>query len=236
MKLGNLIHVLPQDLYVESTTAQAELGATAFTEDGRAFRYSKVGGANLVVGNLLQASAEVAANQDEAPTATSSIGATSIAVTSMTATLNELAGGYAVVTTAPGLGDVYLISGNTAMSASAGTVYLAEPVRVAITTSSRVDFVKAPCNGVIQNPASASSNPVGVAIRVATAATYGWIQVAGVAGILNDGGSGVGTNVVASNATAGAVEALTGTQAIVGTAVTAIATTEVGAVKLVGLL
>jgi hypothetical protein len=42
----------------------------------------------------------------------------------------------------------------------------------------------------------------------------------------------VGTDLVASNATAGAVEALTGVQAVIGNAMSGIATTEYGPVKL----
>ncbi len=239
MKLGNQIQVLPQDLYVESTVQNADLGVTAFTEDGRAFRYAKAGGVALVAGTLLQSSAEVSANQDEAPTATANIGDVSVAVTAMTATANELAGGYMIVTVTPGVGTMYLIAGNTAMSASAGTITLAEPLRVALTTTSRLDFVKSPCSGVIINPTSASSGVVGVAVRAATASTFGWIQVGGVASILADGALAVGTNLIASNATAGAVEAgadAADLQARVGIAMTSIATTENGAVKLLGML
>ncbi len=42
----------------------------------------------------------------------------------------------------------------------------------------------------------------------------------------------VGTSLVASNATAGAAEAGTGVQALIGTALTGVATTEYGAVMI----
>ena len=58
------------------------------------------------------------------------------------------------------------------------------------------------------------------------------MQVSGPTVLLADGAVTVGTNLVASNGTAGAVEPATGVQAVVGTALTGIATTEYGAVFL----
>ena len=93
-------------------------------------------------------------------------------------------------------------------------------------------MVANPYNAVIQNPAAATGAVVGVAIHAIALDEYGWIQTGGVANVLNDAGSTVGTNVSASNATAGAVEAAVTAQAAVGYAVTGISTTEAGAIYL----
>ena len=235
-KLSSASLVQPQDLYVSSTTAQTDLGQLAFTPDGRAFRYAYAGGVALVAGTLLQSAAETTGWENLTAVA-ASVGDTSISASStITATANQLAGGYALITVTPGIGQMYGISGHAAYSAAAPTINLTEPVRVALTTSSRIDLVASPYSGVIINPATATAAPVGVAVVATPINNYGWIQVGGVANILNDGGSTVGTNVSASNAVAGAVEAAVTAQAAIGVALTGISTTENGAIKLFGLL
>lgn len=235
-KLSSAMQVSPQDLYVSSTVQNVDLGALAFTPDGRAFRYALAGASNLVAGTLLQTAAETTAWQNLTAVA-AAVGDTSIAASStITVTANQLAGGYALISVTPGIGQLYGISGHAAFTAAAPTINLTEPVRVALTTSSRIDLVASPYSGAIINPATATGAPIGVALFAQTAATYGWIQVGGVANILNDGGSTVGTNVSASNATAGAVEAAVTAQAAIGVALTGISTTENGAIKLFGLL
>lgn len=203
-------------------------------QNGNAYRRCLNGAVAMVPGKLYQAPAEITNHQDLTPTATA-VGATSLTVTlgATAVTENQYAGGYVVVTVTPGQGYRYLISSHPAAALSASlTLTLADPIAVALTTSSRVDLVLSPYSGVIVSPTTASSTPVGVAIYAAGVSTYSWIQTGGVASILADGALAVGTNVVASNAVAGAVEAATGVQALVGIAVTGVADTQYGAVKL----
>lgn len=226
---------IPQPLFSESSTAQAQVGQRVVTPDGRVYRYCLAGGTALVPGKLYQAPAQITNHQNLTPTATA-VGATSVTVTlgATAATLNQYAGGYLVVTVTPGQGYQYLISGHAAADSSGTlTLNLADPIAVALTTSSRVDLVLNPFSGVIVNPATVTSVPVGVAVYPVTAAYYGWLQTGGVANVLADGALTVGSLVAASDATAGAVEvASSATLNIVGSAVTGVATTEYGAVKL----
>lgn len=243
--LSSDILVTPQDLYSQisnvSTTAPydtgtPQLGVRAVTGDGREFRRVQAGGTALVPGKLQQASAQIANHQNLTPTAATAIGDTSITVTlgGTAATANQYLGGWALMTTSTGAGYQYQIKSNPAQATTTGTLTLtlADPILVATATSTRVDLIANPYSGVIVNPATASSNPVGVAIFAVTASYYGWIQTKGVTNVLADGAVTVGTALVASNAVAGAVEPLTGVQAIVGTAVTDIDTTQYGAVDL----
>lgn len=228
------ILITSADLTANTEIAYHNPGERAVTPDGRSFRYCQAGATALVPGKLQQAPAEITNHQDLTPTATAA-GAFQVTVTlgATAATANQYSGGWVVVTLTPGQGYQYRISGHPAADASASlTLTLTDPIQVALTTSSRVDLVLNPYKGVIVNPASASSTPVGVAVYPVTAAYYGWIQVGGTATVLADGAVTVGTSLVASNATAGAVEALTGVQAVVGVAETGIATTEYGAVRL----
>lgn len=239
------ILINPMDLFDISTSSltpvgttsginndSAKLGALATTGDGRYFRYAIAGATALVPGTLQQASAEVTGSQNLA-VAAAAIGATSVTTTSnVTCSANDFAGGYLIVTITPGQGYQYQILSHAAASAAPVTLNLADPIVVALTTSSRVDLVANPYKGVVINPTTATSCPVGVAVAATPISYYGWLQVRGVGTVLADGAVVVGTQVVASNATAGAVEALTGVQAIVGTAVTGVATTDYGAINL----
>lgn len=235
-QLTGSIKVVAQGLFSESSTQQHVLGELVFANDGRAYRYAKAGGTALAVGKLQQSSAQDTGTQNLTAVA-AAVGDFSIASTStVTITANEYADGYAIITVTPGVGYQYKISGHAAYSAAAPTLSLCDSIQVALTTTSRIDLVRHPMASVIVNPATASSSPVGVAVYPVTAAYFGWLQVAGVATILSDGGSTVGTNVSASNATAGAVEAAVTAQAAIGVAVTGVATTEYGAFKLFGLL
>lgn len=231
--LSSVTLVNPQDVFSASSTAGTILGARASTGDGRTFRYCLAGATALVVGDLQQSSAEDTTNYQNLAVTAAAIGATSITTTTTaTVTANILAGGYMVVTTSAGIGNIYQVGGNTAASGAVFTITLNDPLLVALTTGSRIDLIPNTFANVIINPAAASSSPAGVAIYPITAAYYGWLQTQGVAPVLADGTVTVGTSLVASNATAGAAEAATGVQALIGTAVTGIATTQVGLVNL----
>lgn len=224
--------VVGQALFADSTTQQHNLGERVVSNDGRAFRYSRTGAVALVAGTLQQSGAQVANHQNLTPSA-AAIGATEITLTlgATAATANQYAGGYAVITVTPGQGYTYKIKSNPAISsAGSGTIQLEDPIVVALTTSSRVDLVLNPYSGVIINPATATGLPVGVANIVSAIGSFSWLTCAGIANVLADGAVTVGTNLVASNATAGAVEPLAGVQASIGIAMNSISTTEYGAV------
>ena len=197
----------PFDLTLDSATQEFAFGTRVETPDGRAYRYVEAGGTALIVGQLQQAPVEDTAHQNLTITAASAVGDTTVNFTlgNSEVTLNEYAGGYLMITGTPGQGYQYLIASHPAADASAALVVtLSDPIAVALTTSS-------------------------VAVTAITASQFGWIQVGGVACILSDGGSTVGTNVSASNATVGAVEAQVTAQASVGVALTGVATTDYGA-------
>lgn len=235
-KLSSALEISPQDLFIVSTTAQADLGTTAVTPDGRRFRYASAGGVTLLTGTLLQSPAQTTGWQNLTAVA-AAVGDFTIASTStITAAVNELAGGYALVTVTPGVGYSYQISGNAAYSAAAPSLKITDPIQVALTTTSRIDLVANNYSGVLINPTTPSGVPVGVACAPITTLQFGWIQSGGIANVLADGTLVVGVPVTASNGTAGAVEALAGetigVQTTIGIGLTAVSTTEYGAVLL----
>jgi hypothetical protein len=226
-QLSNTPQVIGQTLFSTSSVAYHANGELVFSPDGRQFRYCKAGGTTLVPGKLQQSAAEDTTNFQNLAVAAAAIGATSVTTTTtVTLTANQLAGGLMIITTSTGAGYVYRIKSHPAVTTAVVTIALEDPILVALTTSSRIDVHPNLYDGVIVNPATASSTPVGVAIYPVTNAQYGWLQVKGAAPVLADGTVVVGTSVCASNATAGAVEAFTGVQAPVGLAITGGATTE----------
>ena len=231
---------VPQDIFSSSALKYAELGARAVDGNGREFRYIKAGGVALVPGTLLQSSAEDTAHQNLAPTANYTASTvtpvTSIQVTlgASAVTANQYQDGWVIVTTSTGAGYQYQISSHPAAEASATLVLnLADPLLANLASaSSKIDLVANTYSAVVINPTTATSAPIGAAVYPVAIGQYGWAQVKGPASVLADGAVTVGTGVVASNGTAGAVEALTGVQAPVGTAITGIATTQYGAINL----
>jgi hypothetical protein len=192
-----------------SATATHALGERLVTSDGRVFRYAQAGGTLLVAGNFLQAPAEVSTHQGLTPTNTA-IGATSLTVTlgaTNAATANQYAGGWAVVTVTPGLGQIFGISGHPAAAAAAAlTLTLTDAVSVALTAAaSKIDLIPNPYKGVIQAPITTLTGAVaGVCVFPIPANEYGWIQRSGPACALIAGTPGPGVAIVVPGSAAGA--------------------------------
>jgi hypothetical protein len=216
---------------VDDATPQADLGQVIAGENGRKYIYVKVGATALVTGSLYQAPAEDTADQDITPAATA-VGATTLVTTStMTVTANQYAGGYVVVTVTPGLANMYQIKSHAAFTAAAATFQLDDPIQVALTTTSRVDFIPNPFNGVVIAPTTLTSAVVGFAVNNVTAGNYGWLQIAGV-GVVNNDAAGaltVGVALMPSSSVAGDVRLQTAGNHIVARALTGIASGECGA-------
>lgn len=198
-----------QPLFSSSATMRHQLGEKFVTGDGRKFRYVKAGASALVVGNVIQAPAQVTTHDQLTPVA-AAVGATQISVAldaTNDATLNQYAGGWAVIDTTPGLGYAYPISGHPLIAASATGIFsLAMPIQVALTTSSRVTLVPNPYSGVIQSPVTTLTGAVvGVAVYPIAANEYGWVQTGGPAAVLIAGTPAVGAAVVVPATAAGAV-------------------------------
>src|SRR5579872_7410186 len=119
-------------------TQQLPLGTVARKNDGRVFRYSQAGGADLVAGSLYQSAAPIANHLAQtAPVV--AVGATSFSFTpgATGGAANLYAEGYLQVDTTPGNGYTYGISGHAAITSStAFTLNLVDPIQVALTASS----------------------------------------------------------------------------------------------------
>lgn len=235
-QLTGAVVVAAQGIYSESSTQLHDIGALVHSNDGRVFRYAKVGATALVPGKLYQAAAEDTTNFQNLTVTAPAVGDTSIVTTTtVTLTANQLAGFYLVIVSAStNAGQTLRVSGNTAATAAVTTISLLDPVVYAPTGTTKIDMHPNPFNGVVVNPTTQTSAPVGAALFKTTAAYFGWLQIRGPVGLLADGANVVGSDLVASNGVAGAVEdaAAPGAQPYVGVALTGAADTDYGLVDL----
>lgn len=231
-----------QGIKKESATQKHELGEYRRLADGRAFVYCKAGSVALAAGKLLQSEAADSNAHNEAIAAAAAIGATELTVTFGGAvTANAYKEGFVHVNDEAGEGHIYKVKEHAAGTTSV-TVYLEEPIEVALTAStSKITFTKHPCKDVIVCPTSLTATVLGVPLIAVTAAYYFWAQVKGPCPVLFHTGSGgaaaVGNNVVPASTNtpvAGAVEeeAATNLIPVVGQVMQVNATTEYGLVML----
>ena len=200
--LAGYPQIASQGILNESSTALQTVGGYMETADGRGFRYAKIGAVATVPGKVYQGVALDATNMQPSgglTPAAAAIGDTSVTIsTSTTLALNLLAGGYMAVVVTPGQGYTYLIKGNTATAGAAGAVVtLEDPIKIALTTSSRVIFAKHPYDGLVIEPGTPTAKIAGVPLAIITAAYFGWVQVRGACSVLFTG-TGVAGKVVGS--------------------------------------
>jgi len=203
--------IIGQELYSSSATAKAALGERVTDGKGRNFRYVKAGGTALVVGNVIQAPAEIADHYGTS-IAAAAIGDTSLTVTpgATGGAANLYEGGWAIIDTAGvsgSLGYAYPIASHAAITASvAFTLYLDLPLQTALNTSNKVTLTPNPYRGVIQAPVTTLTGAVvGVCVYPIAASEYGWVQVSGPCATLTKGTPGPGVAVVSPGSAAGAV-------------------------------
>jgi hypothetical protein len=238
-RLTDNVQIMATDIFTTSLgTPQHDVGALAYTADGRKFRYVGVypssggatgvpTGATLVAGNLLQASPQLTTHQNLTPSAATAVGDTTLTVTlgATAAYANQYAGGYMCVSTGPGNGYAYLIKSHPAAALSATlTLTLSDAIKVVTSTASRMDLIQNPYLGVIQNPTTATGAPVGVAVNPIAAATdgtinYGWVQSFGVCSGLVRTTTAIGGAYMPSVTTAGSMETATAGTPVVGSAI-----------------
>lgn len=235
--LTGATQIVAQDLYTSSATQLHTLGQMAYTPDGRGFRYTKNGAAAMVPGRLYQSPAEDTTNWQNLTVTAPTAGDTTVTTTStVTLTANALAGGYLVISDATaGEGQIARIKSHPAATAAAVTFTLEDAIKTTCTGTVKIDVHPGAYNGVVIAPTTATGAPVGVAVYAVAASEFGWLQTHGPAACLAQGAVTVGDDIVPANSTTtGTVVARADAtiDAIVGYALTGIATTESGLVFL----
>lgn len=212
--ISGFIQITPSDARTTSTTKNGVLfGTKAITRDGKIYRWSLNGAVALAEGKTTTGVARVANHSNLALTSTSNIavGSLSIAVTlgGTAATADQYLDGYAVVNDGTGVGQSYLIVGNSAQTSTSGavTLILAEPVTKALVIAdTKITLIPNPNAGVVVTPAVVTNPIAGVPNVAVAAASYFWAQSRGIAGVLSDGVIARGTQGIPSDVVIGAVE------------------------------
>lgn len=196
------------------------LGTVGEALNGDKYRYVKAGAVDLVAGNVIQSPAVVVNHLALTPAA-AAIGAVSFvaALGATLAAVNQYAEGYVQVDTTPGNGYTYRVLGHAAVLSS-GNITLAldpaEPIQVALTTSSRVGLMQNKYSGVIQFPVTTATGTVaGVAPCIIPATKYGWLKTRGLCSVLIAGTPALGAQVMTPSSAAGSAIILTTTNLVV---------------------
>lgn len=207
-----------QDLWQESSTQLHSLGALGFDKFGNRYRYTKMGAVAGVAAHLYQEPAEDTQFNTMAVPAAVAIGETAITVTNGTTavTADMFKDGHLIIDTTPGLGQhFYIIKHTTGASGASITYTVDRPLKVALTTSSKVTVRKNPYNGILITPATTSTGgPDGVALFATTIAYYSWIGSGGDQAVTFDTGTNTANDlqgIEPSLAVAGQVKVSAGT-------------------------
>lgn len=221
------------------------VGQRFLTNDGREVVLVQNAAVALVSGVLAQGPAVIANHQGMAvavpSTTPGTAGTFAVSVTTGATVLNanQYAGGYLIIDSGTGIGQILRISSNpSAVASTAGVVIILEdPIQVTLDATSTACLIPNQFTNVIINPASASGVPVGVTLypiaasvatvydgtsgKLVTPGTlqYAFIQTKGIASVLSDATvAAVGLGVVPSTGTPGAITLQTTTGPNVGKA------------------
>lgn len=224
----------PFNIFDNNTEAQNSTypGQKFDLADGREVTLVKIGASNIASGLLTAGSAIVANHQNVAVAANVTASATAYTVTvtlgATAATANQYAGGFLVINAGAGIGQTLRINSHPAADASASLVLtLEDAVQVSLASaSSKACLIANPYTGVVINPTTSVSTPVGATFYPVTAGSYAFVVSKGATSLLADGSLTVGAAISPSNATAGAVEDGVIAQGFVGRALQAGVTTE----------
>ena len=212
------------------TSLSTLLGSRWDLSDGREVRLVLAGASNLATGKVMTAPVAVAGQLEmvvTAFTAYSNNGNVPAKVTvtngSGAITANQYRGGFMMVNSGTGAGQILKIASHPAISslATGGVFTLEDAPNTALDATSTVSVYKNPCDSIILADHTALQQPVGVTFYPITAAYYGYVVSKGLTVVLNDGGWTAGSAVSTSNATDGAVENGVIAQGFVGYAIEA---------------
>jgi len=182
-------------LYTTTTAIrEAYVGMLRIDELGRKYRYALAGGA-LIAGQITIAKAIAAVHVNEAILASVPIGETvlDVTVTAGTALVSDqLKGGMFQIQDGTGEGHTYVIASNTAITTATTSVHitLAEPIRVALDTTSEFTLVSSPWWGITHSTGIGAVT--GGAICVIASGSYGWVQTGGMGQVLTQETTTVG--------------------------------------------
>jgi hypothetical protein len=206
-----------QSIYTSVSTPVHPVGTKGALPDGREYVYVCNRSSAIATGKLCKFN-EVDTNYDLCVVPTQTTGSLAIGSTVLNVTLagsstiaeNQFVGDFLNIDDDTGEGTLYKIFGNTAVSAGTAITLAIEPLRVAITTSTTVTLVN--CFQDVRIADANTSQKIAGVTQIAVAAgsstpQYFWIQNKGLCSVLMNGTPAVGSILVVSATTGGAVDA-----------------------------
>lgn len=208
------------EIFNNTADKRQRLGAIGITHDGRLFRYALMGATNIATARLTQSEVVVSTSDELVVPTARAIGDRTVTVT-VNLVDGDLAEGYVNVEDDAGEGHLYSIEGNTDDGTTTTvTLEAGHGLVVAWTTATTVGLWQNPWKDLVVCPTTLTGPITGVTPRAHATVRYGWVQVGGLASVLTDGTVIIGLSVMASNGTAGAVEAFGLTEAAPPTEIT----------------
>lgn len=203
------------DQDVRSTTSSRvsgiRLGEVGVTVDGRVYRYAQAGGTDLDPGKLTvnaDANADVV---NKTVARTYAAGTQEVIIDAGGAiAADAYIDGTLAISDATGEGVLSRVVGNSVTTGAAElTVYLQEPIPVALTIDvSEATLLKSPWDDIVISATDQADQPVGVPNVTIDDADYGWVQTGGMCAVWADEAVTRGQALTIGTGTAGQVEAL----------------------------
>ncbi len=197
----NVVSLSPGMEKVTNSAKKHVLGTMGVTDDGRVFRYALNGATALAPGHFL--TFITTPTNEQSVTVAHAIGTFAVTVTAAGISKDDFRDGYLVVTAGTGIGEMYLIKGNSATASSVIVVdlYRNDKLLTAwVTADTDVDLFQNPWNGLVVCPTDGQQLAVGLAVATVAASEFCWVQVKGVAPVFIDAnGQAVGLELDEKN-------------------------------------
>lgn len=216
------------------------LGTELHLQDGRQYRFGKIGGVAAVQAFLYQSEVPDGNFDTQAvPSSDSNVVGSRDLVATLSANAiveNLWAEGYAVIEAAAGAGEgrAYKIESHPASAGGEDVTFRLAPgngLQTALNTSDKVTFMKHHMDDVIIHPAPRTAALAGVASAPGAANSFGWFQFRGPCPVMVVGTAVIGGGAVATGTVTGSPD---GTVEAAGVIITATAATVAQITELMG--
>lgn len=213
MRLSSIPQIIDFDPFETRTEAEAThaLGEAIVLADQRVFRHGVVGASDITRGKLQIAAAPIA-NHVNMTCAAAALGAVTVTVTpgATAGAANLYSEGYLAINDVDGEGATYQVKDHLAITAStAFAVNLFDPINgVALVATSEATLV----HNSYKNVREGTTNTIraaGVPLDNIATGDYGWFQSKGVAAVLCETATTLGSPQASSDGVAGAIEDVT---------------------------
>lgn len=199
---------------VSSTRGGSAFGEVMSTSDGRSFAYgfNNTGSGTALAPGKLMSGAVVVANHVNRTGTTQTAGDQNVtfAVGATAVTQNQYQGGYLVVNAGTGAGQALLIAGNNAANSSGSpTINLSDAIITAtLVSDSKFSLIPNLYSAALLMASGSSTALVVIGVPSISVPdqNYAWFQIGGVCSVLANGTPAIGSSVIPSATTAGAVD------------------------------